>query len=214
MLRSTFKPPDLLLLPPPDHPGQSRRLEGAALILIAISAILFQQAVTRPWAEGRGPAGNRLAVSPIGIANFGLGTTGTAPVECRWWPKVGDESLCEIAPDGEAAMTRLRRAYPLAVVSLWTSILALFLVALRIPRRATWIGVIATAAVPVLAVSALWSLASASGGALSVLQQANLHVSQRGFASMSGGALLGAIALGLLLVSRKKGASTAILPQQ
>lgn len=214
MSRSTFKPPDLSLPTSPGNPKLSRRLEGIALILIAVSAILFQQSATRPWAEGRGPAGNRLAVSPIGIADYGLGTTGTAPVECRWWPKVGNEALCEVAPDGQAAMTRLRRAYPLAVVSLWTSILALFLVALRVPRRATWIGVIATAAVPVLAVSALWSLASSFGGALTALQQANLHVSQRGFGSMFGGALLGAVALGLVLVSRMKAASTTILPQQ
>lgn len=214
MSRSTFKPPDLSLPTLPANQRLSRRLEGIALILIAIAAILFQQAATRPWAEGRGPAGNRLAVSPIGIADYGLGTTGTAPVECRWWPKVGDEALCELAPDGEAAMTRLRRTYPLAVVSLWTSILALFLVALRVPRSATWIGVIATAAVPLLAVSALWSMASSFGVALSALQQATLHVSQRGFASMFGGALLGAIALGLLLVSRMKGAPTTTLPQQ
>jgi hypothetical protein len=214
MSPSTFKPPDLLLPPPPANPGLSRRLEGIALILIAVSAILFQQSVTRPWAEGRGSAGNRLAVSPIGLADYGPGTSGTAPVECRWWPKVGNETLCEIAPGGEAAMTRLRRAYPLAVVSLWTSILALFLVALRIPRSATSLGVIATAAVPVLAVSALWSLASSLGGALSVLQQANLHVAQRGFGSMFGGALLGAVAVGLLVVSRMKAAPTPVFPLQ
>ena len=111
-------------------------------------------------------------------------------------------------------MTRLKRAYPLTVVSLWTSILALFLVALRVPRSATVIGLLVTAAVPILAASALWSLASSAGSALSVLQNANLHVAQRGFASMFGGALLCALAVGLLLVSRMKGAFTTRLHQQ
>ena len=174
--------------------------------------LLFQQAATRPWAEGRAPAGNRLELSPIGVADYGLGTSGTAPVQCRWWPRIGDATLCEVAPGGEAGMTRLRRAYPLTVAALWTSVLALFLVALRVPRSAPFIGIVATTAVPVIAVSALWSLSSASG-ALSALQNANMHVAQRGFASMFAGALLSAIAVALLLVSGMKRASTRNLAQ-
>jgi hypothetical protein len=110
-------------------------------------------------------------------------------------------------------MTKLRRAYPLAIAALWTSVLALFLVALRIPRSAPFIGILATMAIPVLAVSALWSMASSFTGALSALQGANLHVAQRGFGSMFAGALLTAIAVGLLLVSGMKGAFTRNLAQ-
>ena len=110
-------------------------------------------------------------------------------------------------------MTRLRRAYPLTVAALWTSVLALFLVALRIPRSAPFIGTVATMAVPVLAVSALWSLASTANGTLSALQSANMHVAPRGFASMFAGALLTAISVGLLLVSGMKRASTSNLAQ-
>lgn len=110
-------------------------------------------------------------------------------------------------------MTRLRRAYPLTVAALWTSVLALFLVALRVPRSAPFIGLLATMAVPVIAVSALWSLASSANGALIALQNANMHVAQRGFASMFAGALLTAIAVGLLLVSGMKRASTHGLAQ-
>jgi hypothetical protein len=198
--------------PTPGNPRVARRLEGIALLLIAVSAILFQLSATRPWAEGRSAYGNRLEVSPIGIDDFGL-SSDTARVQCRWWPQVGDATLCEVRPNGEAAMTRLRRAYPLAVTALWTSILALFLVALRIPRSAPFVGTLATMAVPVLAVSALWSLASSFTGALSALENASMHVAQRGFASMFAGALMTAIAVGLLLVSGMIRASTSKLAQ-
>ena len=98
-------------------------------------------------------------------------------------------------------MTRLRRAYPLTIAALWTSVLALFLVALRVPRSAPFVGTLATMAAPVLAVSALWSLASSASAALNVLHDANLHVAQRGFAGVFTGALLCAVAVGLLLVA-------------
>ena len=109
-------------------------------------------------------------------------------------------------------MTRLRRAYPLAIAALWTTVLALFLVALRVPRSAPFIGILATMAVPVLAVSALWSLASSFTKALSALQGATLHVAQRGFGGMFAGALLTAIAVGLLLVSGMTRASAQSRP--
>jgi hypothetical protein len=184
--------------PTPGNPRVARRLEGVALLLIALSAILFQLAATRPWAEGRSAFGNRLEISPIGVADFGLASP-TAKAQCRWWPRIGDATLCQV--DEEAAMTRLRRAYPLAIAALWTSVLALFLVALRIPRSAPFIGILATMAVPVFAVSALWSLASSFTRALVALEGANLHVAQHGFGGMFAGALMTAIAVGLLLVS-------------
>ena len=110
-------------------------------------------------------------------------------------------------------MMRLRRAYPLAVAALWTSVLALFLVALRIPRSAPFVGILATMAVPVLAVSALWSLAYSFTGALTTLQGATLHVAQHGFGSIFAGAFMAAIAVGLLLVSGMMRASTRKLAQ-
>lgn len=105
-------------------------------------------------------------------------------------------------------MTRLRRAYPLTVVALWTSVLALFLVALRIPRSAPVIGTLVTMAVPVLALSALWSLVSSTSVALSALQHASMHAAPRGYASMIAGAVCTILAAGLLVVSRGKNAST------
>lgn len=196
------------MLAPPGNPRLSRVLEGLTLLLLAVSAILFQRAATAPWAEARAVDGRRLQVSPIGISDFGLGTSGTAPVQCRWWPKLGDATLCEVAPDGEASMRTLRRTYPLVVAALWTSVLALFLVALRIPRRAPIVGTVATVAVAVLGVTALWSLASSANSALSALVGADVRVYPPGFATVFAGALLAAIAVGLLLVSRVKGPHT------
>jgi hypothetical protein len=108
-------------------------------------------------------------------------------------------------------MTRLRRVYPLTVTALWTSVLALFLVALRVPRSAPLIGIVATMAVPVIAVSALWSLASSASVALIALQNANVHVAPGGFASMFAGALLSAIAVGMLVLSEMKRAPTQLV---
>ena len=110
-------------------------------------------------------------------------------------------------------MTRLRRVYPLTVAALWTSVVALFLVALRVPRNAPVVGMLATMAVPVLAGSALWSLASSATAALTAVQGANLHFAQRGFGGVGAGALLTIIAVGLLLVSGMKRAPTANLVQ-
>lgn len=198
---------------PPGNPRLSRLLEGLTLLLLAVSAILFQRSATAPWAEARAVDGRRLQVSPIGISDFGLGTTGTAPVQCRWWPRLGDATLCAVAPDGEASMRTLRRTYPLVVAALWTSVLALFLVALRVPRRAPIVGTIVTAAVPVLGLAALWSLASSANRALGALAGADVRVYPPGFATMFAGVLLAAIAVGLLLVSRVKSPLTRDLHQ-
>jgi hypothetical protein len=176
-----------------------------ALILISLAAILFQRSATATWFETRAAATNHhLLISPIGLQDWGPATENSALGQCRWWPKLGDAQLCALTPGGEAAMSRVRRAYPLTVISLWTSVLALFLVALRIPRIPRAIGVVVTAAVPVFAVSALYFLATSASLALSVLASADLQAELPGFASVSGGALLMTIAVGLLLISRMK----------
>jgi hypothetical protein len=188
----------------PWNTRRSRRLEGVALILISLSAILFQRSATSTWVEAHAANGHRMLVSPIGVQDWGPDTADRPLSECRWWPKLGDQALCELVPNGEAAMSRLRRAYPFAVVSLWMSVLALFLVALRIPRIPRAVGVVVTAAVPVLAVSALYFLATSATLALRVLAHADVRVERGGFVGVSGGALLMTIAVGLLLISRMK----------
>lgn len=172
------------------------------MLLIAASAILFQRSATAPWAEARAADGRHLQVSPIGLVDFGLGTSGTAARECRWWPKLGDEELCALADNGETHMARLRRAYPLAVVAMWLSVLALFLNALRIPRMAPAIGVVITMVVPLFGIAALWSVVSSANAALAVLAGADMRVAPAAFASVFAAALCVAVAGGLLVTSR------------
>jgi hypothetical protein len=180
------------------------------MVLISLAAILFQQSATRSWLSARAADGRHYEVSPIGVDDLGLGTSGTAARQCRWWPQLGDAELCALVPGGDKAMMLLRRAYPLTVVSLWSCVLALFLVALRIPRRWQSLGLIVTAVIPALAVAAIWSLTNAAPRALAALAGTSTSVIPRGFGSIAGGGLLMVIAVVLLLVSRSRGHTPAL----
>lgn len=180
----------------PSTPRKRRTIEGVALILIAVSAILFQRSATASWAEARTAQGLRIEVSPIGLAEHGPSSTR----QCRWWPHVGDAELCAVAADGKASKSQVRRAYPLAVIALWSSVLALFLCALRVPRGAPWIGIGVTASVPIVGAFAIWSLQAATKAFVS-LAGVELYFANGGFASILGGAVLMGIAAALLLFS-------------
>jgi hypothetical protein len=95
-------------------------------------------------------------------------------------------------------------------VSLWSSVLALFLVALRIPRVFQGLGLIVTAVIPAIAGAAIWSLTDAAPRALTALAGTSASVIPRGFGSISGGALLMVIAAVLLLVSSVRGLTPKI----
>jgi len=171
------------------------------LLLLALSALLFQRSATALWAEARAGDGRRLQVSPIGIADYGLGTSGTAPTECRWWPKLGSEELCAVAPDGAEQMKWLRRVYPLVVIALWTAVLALFLNALRIPHLPRSAGIVVAMALPILAVIALGGVFRNATNALAVLSGLHLEPLAVGFGSVTAAAASSAIATVLLIVS-------------
>lgn len=188
---------------PPGNPRLSRILEGIALLLLVASALLFQRSATTPWVEGRAADGRRLQVSPIGLTDFGLGTTGTPATECRWWPKLGSEELCAAAPAGAMQMTWLRRAYPLVVIAMWTCVLALFLNALRIPRQGQSMGVFVTMAIPAMGLLALWSVGSQSTRALGALAGLTLQPVANGFALIAIAIGFTACAGLLLVLSRR-----------
>lgn len=188
---------------PPGNPRLSRILEGIALLLLVASALLFQRSATTPWVEGRAADGRRLQVSPIGLTDFGLGTTGTPATECRWWPRLGNEELCAVAPDGEMQMKWLRRAYPFVVIAMWTCVLALFLIALRIPRQAQSLGLIVSEAIPAMGLLALWALGSQSSRALVALGGLSLKPVMPGFAIMVSATACSA-AVGVLLVLSRR----------
>lgn len=171
------------------------------MLFIAVSAILFQRSATSAWAEAYGTNGHRLLISPIGIQDWGPDSDMTPRAECRWWPKLGDAALCSLAPDGEAGFASVRRAYPLTFIALWTSVLALFLVALRLPRQMPWAGTMVGATVPVLGVIALREFAVGFYRAFAVLEGARTTVHPFGFGAAFLGTFLMALAVGLLVTS-------------
>jgi len=107
-----------------------------------------------------------------------------------------------VASDGAAWMVWLRRTYPLVVIALWTSVLALFLNALRIPRQAPAVGVVVTMVLPALSILALWSVASVAKRALVVLAGLTLEPVS-GFWTMVAATAFTAIAGFLLVLSRR-----------
>jgi hypothetical protein len=177
-------------------------LEGVALLLLAISALAFQRAATAPWAETLAGDGRQIQVSPIGVIDFGPGGGSTPPSECRWWPRLGDESLCAVA--SQDAMTTLRRAYPLAVMALWIAVLAIFLNALRIPLVPRAVGAIVAAVVPAFGLLALQAVFIAAPKALSILAGLQLAPASIGFGSVVAGTVCSAAAAVLLVSSGRR----------
>jgi hypothetical protein len=181
---------------------QRRFLEGVALLLLAITAILFQRSATSSWIETSDAAGVRYHVSPIGVRQYS--DQGTLESECRWWPRLGNEQLCAINDVGGATQMKwLRRAYPLTVVALWASVLALFLNALRIPRQAPAVHVVAALAPSVLGSVALWSMWSGATRALAVLEGLTPAPLMSGFGPVVTATVFATTAAVLLLVSRR-----------
>jgi hypothetical protein len=189
---------------PPGLPTRQRRfLEGIALLLLAISAILFQGSATSSWIETTTADGVRYQVSPIGVAQY-RDQAARPESECRWWPRLGNEQLCAVNDVGGATQMKwLRRAYPLTVAALWTAVLALFLIALRIPRQAPVVQVIAALAPSVLGSIALWSMWSGATRALAVLEGLTPQPVLSGFGPIVTATVFATTAAVLLLVSRR-----------
>ncbi len=144
-----------------------------AALLIALAAFFLQRGATLGWGTAVTPDAAMFRLSPIGMERIAAVDPVNATVSCRWWPKGGDEALCTVAAGGEDAATRLRLAYPALTVALWVAVTALFLQVLRLPRspmtRAaiTWVvGILATAAILLLATNAPRALAVLAGARL------------------------------------------------
>ena len=170
--------------------------------MLVFSAILFQGSATSSWIETTGTGNVRYRVSPIGVRQYG--DVQNLESECRWWPKLGNQQLCAINDVGGATQMKwLRRAYPLTVAALWTAVLALFLNALRVPRQAPSIQVIATLAPSVLGSVALWSMWSGATRALAVLEGLSPQPVMNGFGPVLAATVFSTTAAVLLLVSRR-----------
>lgn len=180
-------------------PASRRFREGLALILLAVCAILLQRAATTAWSVATAADGTRYEVSPIGLAR--LDSTGSAETSCRWWPRLGDLEMCAIA--SPEAFRWLRRTYPFTVIALWTSVLALFLNALRVPRSTPVVRLASAVAVPALALLALWCLGATASTAMTVLGGAALRPLAGGFGVVAAATALSVVATGLLVLERR-----------
>jgi len=170
-------------------------------VLLTISAILFQRSATSSWIELASSDGSRYRVSPIGMVE--ARSTGSS-TECRWWPRIGSTQLCAINDTGGTEnMTWLRRAYPLTVIALWASVLALFLNALRVPRQAPTLGVVVTAALPVIGGLAIWSVWNGAARALSVLEGLSPQPVVGGLGLIGAATMLTTIAAVMIVVARR-----------
>lgn len=163
-----------------------------ALLLIAVAAFLIQRSATIPWGVADSADGQRLAVSPIGVTQLHPAPQPATSGQCRWWPSAGNAALCAVAPDGAAALSQLRRVYPLVSVALWLAIASLFLQVLRLPQ-APLARAVATAGVSALVAAALGTFLTSSVRALAVLAGRELQIGTPGTAMAATSVLLAAL---------------------
>lgn len=172
-------------------------------MLLAVSAILFQRAATAPWTEARATDGTRYVLSPIGLTEF-KGDNPAAATACRWWPRFGNQQLCALNDTGGSRhMAWLRWSYPLTVVALWMSVLALFLNALKVPRQAPRVGALVALVPAALAVVAVWSIWTRAPLALAVLEGLEPSPVWTGVGAILAATLFTATAAALIRASRR-----------
>lgn len=178
-------------------PGPGARMRtGIAMLCLALSAIALQRGATMPWLSATTADGAALSVSPIGLIRADAGGV----TECRWWPRLGDETLCEVAAEG--TMAAVRRSYPLVFVALWTAIGGLFLAALAVPRSLPWLPAVVAAGASMMTVGAIWSL-SLAPQALAALSGVTAHFAGGGIMAVGAAAVMTTLASLLLLDARR-----------
>jgi hypothetical protein len=173
-------------------------MRSAAAVLIALAAICLQRAATLPWAT-LPIGGGQIYVSPIG-ARVKDDVGGTAGA-CRWWPKMGDAWLCEVAPGGSGHFRRLRRAYPLLAAAMWVAVTALFLQVLRLPRP-PMIRAVVSWLVSGLTVAAIASLMMSMQHVLAIAASRPPRFAESGFLFACSAVLLSAVSGALAVLKR------------
>lgn len=179
-----------------------RRLLSA--VAIFLSALALQRACTLAWGIGVS-AGSHVHLTVMGLTRRPA-SADRPVVDCRWWPRYGDATLCAVSPGATAAAGRLRAAYPLLQVGLWLSVASMFLQALRVPRSRT-----AQAALPAL-VAALTVAAvlfvRQGAAALAALDGIPMHFAGAGFVAAVAAAALAAASAALLATTPPREPST------
>ena len=190
-----------------------------------VAAISLQRACTLAWGRAASRDGARFVFSVIGLSRLspasntavqstpGLSAMATASrVDCRWWPKYGDTSLCSARTGGETARARLRLAYPLLQVALWLSIASLLLQVLRVPPL--WqVQSAAPAVVFGLTVAGIVLAKRGAGEGLAALEGLALNFDAPGYRFAVAAACMG-LASALLLVERARSRGASVKPHR
>jgi hypothetical protein len=171
-----------------------RALSAVAIVCVAVAV---QRAATSGWARAATADGTRYTLSPVGLSRAGVPGVSASAAYCRWWPMDGDRTLCAVGAGGAAAHERLRLAYPLLFVGLWTAVLSLVLQVIRIPASAARQSVLPIA-VCVCTLVAIAIVRDAPNG-LAVLQGVPVRFDTVGFGLVVAAAGLSAISATLLL---------------
>lgn len=180
-----------------------RRLLSA--VAIFLSALALQRACTLAWGRGVA-AGSHVHLTVMGLTRRPA-SADRPVVDCRWWPRYGDATLCAVSPGATAAAGRLRAAYPLLQVGLWLSVASMFLQALRVPRsRAAQAAL--PALVAALTVAAVLFVRQGAAAALAALDGIPMHLSGAGFVAAIAAAVLAAASAALLATTPPRGPST------
>lgn len=183
-----------------------RAISAVAICFVAVAT---QRAATSVWASAAAPDGTRYTLSPVGVsrapartpsaAATGAPSSASPPTaaDCRWWPQYGDRALCAVQPGAEGSFARLRLAYPLLLIALWTSVLSLLLQVIRVPASATRQAVLPT----VVCVSALLAVVFVrqAPNALTAAQGLSFEFGTVGFWLAVAAAGLSAVSATLLL---------------
>lgn len=162
---------------------------------MVVCAILLQRAATGEWGTTPEVNGSHVLVSPVGVSVV----AGTTSTDCRWWPVHGDPQLCGATAGAESAFARIRTTYPLLQIALWLSIVALFLVVLRVGHRA--LAPIATLLVCLCSLAAVSFMVFESATTLAALAGKTVQFTQLGALAAYGALVTSAIST--VLIARR-----------
>lgn len=160
------------------------------MLCIALAAFAIQRGATLPWAYAPLPDGGQVEITPVGMTE--RDDSMQIRRDCRWWPTHGDAALCATDQGGEAAMSRLRLAYPLLTVALWVAVAALFVQVLRVPRS-PFVRATLTWLVSALCLAAVVDFATSVRPALAVLSELPLNMVRIGVWLIAAATVLSAL---------------------
>jgi len=172
---------------------------GVSAVAIFLTAVALQRACTLPWGHGTSRDGTPYEISVVGLSRL-RAADGAPRVDCRWWPRYGDATLCSAPPEGARAHADLRLAYPLLQVALWLAVASLLLQALRVPRHRLAQGALPTV-VALLTTTAVVHMMRGTRSGLAALDGVTMTFTNAGALFAVAAGVASALSAGILLTS-------------